>query len=275
MAEHSMCQPGRPGWHIECSAMSAIHLGQPFDIHGGGQDLIFPHHENEIAQSEGPKGLPFARYFVHGGLLTLNREKMSKSLGNFFSLKEVFDRMEPKAVRYYLLSDHYRGPQDFSDGALEEARQALARIEEALESIAFVAGRGGQEAVPAHAGPVSAKVLECLADDFHTPKAIACLQDWAGKAFLDFKSKKWAPAAARNAVADVVWAASKLLGLPISAQVPVPSEEAVSLLARREESRSQKDFAQADRLRRELAQRYGLAVEDTPYGPRLKKKARE
>ena len=123
---------GRPGWHIECSVMSLKHLGADFDIHGGGLDLIFPHHENEIAQSEAATGGPFARVWIHNGFVTLNREKMSKSLGNFFTLAEIFAKYHPSVVRYMLLTVHYRSPLDFSSDVLDQARQAVAGLKDAI-----------------------------------------------------------------------------------------------------------------------------------------------
>ena len=120
--------PGRPGWHIECSAMSMHYLGETFDLHGGGQDLVFPHHENELAQSEAATGQPFARFWLHHGLLTINQEKMSKSLGNFFTVKEVLARFPAEVVRFFLINGHYRSPLDFSDAALAEAETALLRL---------------------------------------------------------------------------------------------------------------------------------------------------
>ena len=120
--------PGRPGWHIECSAMSMHYLGETFDLHGGGQDLVFPHHENELAQSEAATGRPFARFWLHHGLLTINQEKMSKSLGNFFTIKEVLARFPAEVVRFFLINSHYRSPLDFSDAALAEAEAALLRL---------------------------------------------------------------------------------------------------------------------------------------------------
>ena len=120
--------PGRPGWHIECSAMSMHYLGETLDLHGGGQDLVFPHHENELAQSEAATGRPFARFWLHHGLLTINQEKMSKSLGNFFTVKEVLSRFPAEVVRFFLVNSHYRSPLDFSDVALAEAEAALLRL---------------------------------------------------------------------------------------------------------------------------------------------------
>jgi cysteinyl-tRNA synthetase len=127
--------PGRPGWHIECSAMSTKYLGQPFDIHGGGRDLIFPHHENEIAQSEGALGRPLARFWLHNGFLNINQEKMSKSLGNFFTIREILEEFDAAALRHYFLASHYRSPMDFSKEGLSEAARATDRIYETIERL--------------------------------------------------------------------------------------------------------------------------------------------
>jgi len=174
--------PGRPGWHIECSVMSIQYLGETFDIHGGGADLIFPHHENEIAQSESYTGKGFARYWLHNGFVSIDSEKMSKSLGNFFTIRQVLERYDPDTLKLFLLSTHYRAPVDYSDSRLEEAQRALDRAGLALEKAERMAvepeGRasspvalteilkGGEEAF-----------VEAMEDDFHTPKAIASLFD--------------------------------------------------------------------------------------------------
>ena len=142
--------PGRPGWHIECSAMSMHYLGETFDLHGGGQDLVFPHHENELAQSEAATGQPFARFWLHHGLLTLNQEKMSKSLGNFFTVKEVLARFPAEVVRFFLINGHYRSPLDFSDAALAEAEAALLRLYSTLARLREVLG-----APPGFSAPAS------------------------------------------------------------------------------------------------------------------------
>src|SRR5216684_5981935 len=166
--------PGRPGWHIECSAMSTKYLGQPFDIHGGGRDLIFPHHENEIAQSEGAFDQPLARYWIHNGFLNINQEKMSKSLGNVHTIREILNRADAAALRHYFLASHYRSPMDFSFQGLEEAARATDRIYETLER----AERAGS--APKNAGP-DRGLLDAfrqeMDDDFNTPKALALIFD--------------------------------------------------------------------------------------------------
>ncbi|MBI4669989.1 MAG: cysteine--tRNA ligase [Elusimicrobia bacterium] len=262
---------GRPGWHIECSVMSTQYLGQPFDIHGGGLDLIFPHHENEIAQSEAWRGSAFCRYFMHNGFVTINKEKMSKSLGNFFTLKDIYKKFSPQSVRYYLLTEQYRRPIDFSDAALKEAEAALSRLNEAAELLLFVA----QSKLPSSSSSPDKKFLydqifESLAQDFHTPGALAALQSWAGEVFDLFKKKKLEPGQAGVSLSDAVRAAKNLLGLEISADGPAHPAEAGELAAQRQSHRQAKEFQKADDLRREIETRFGLLVEDTPYGPRLR-----
>ncbi len=161
---------GRPGWHIECSAMSTSLLGSTFDIHGGGQDLIFPHHENERAQSEAFTGKPFARYWLHNGFVTINREKMSKSLGNVFNLRDIFEKYPPRVVRFFLLGQHYRSPVDYSEEALREAGRALFR----LDNCYGLARRGGEEtfSLPPDPGAM-AGFEEAMNDDFNTAAALA------------------------------------------------------------------------------------------------------
>ena len=156
--------PGRPGWHIECSAMSMQYLGETFDLHGGGQDLVFPHHENELAQSEAATGKPFARYWLHHGLLTINAEKMSKSLGNFFTVKEVLARFPAEVVRFFLINCHYRSPLDFSDAALAEAETALLRLYTCLARIQDVL-RHYPDLKPQH--PVDTYPDNLTLEEFH------------------------------------------------------------------------------------------------------------
>ena len=179
---------GRPGWHIECSVMATKYLGDPIDIHGGGLDLVFPHHENEIAQSEALSGRPFVRYWMHNGFLTVNKEKMSKSLGNFFTIQEITAKYDPEVVRLFLISSQYRSPIDFSDAQLDEAKTRLARIHNAIDLLqrrlqeAMVAEAGNPE-TPSKADSdlwdgLTALLSEfetAMDDDFNTPIALASL----------------------------------------------------------------------------------------------------
>ncbi|MBI2071169.1 MAG: cysteine--tRNA ligase [Elusimicrobia bacterium] len=262
---------GRPGWHIECSAMSSKYLGQPFDLHGGGQDLIFPHHENEIAQSEAAQDTPFARYFMHNGFVTVNKEKMSKSLGNFFSLKDIYKSFPPRVVRYYLLTEHYRRPLDFSDAALQEAAAALSRLDEAAELLLFIGGTGKISAAEAKS-ILKEKMLACLTRDFHSPSALALLQEWAGRVFDAFKKRALSAEAAQQSLHEASACARSLLGIEFPALPREHPKGALALLHERERHRTGKKFQEADAIRRRLLEEFGLLAEDTPYGPRLKNK---
>ncbi len=171
---------GRPGWHIECSAMSSTYLGETFDIHGGGKDLIFPHHENEIAQSEGVFEKPFAKYWVHNGFVNINQEKMSKSLGNFLMIKDILKSYHPEAVRLFLLSNHYRSPIDFTDKAMDEAGSWLDKIYATLERIKNTGIRiqeSGVRSQESESGEYWKRFSEAMDDDFNTAKGIGVLFD--------------------------------------------------------------------------------------------------
>nr|CBX31873.1 Cysteinyl-tRNA synthetase [uncultured Desulfobacterium sp.] len=167
---------GRPGWHIECSAMSSAYLGETFDIHGGGKDLIFPHHENEIAQSEGAFEKPFAKYWVHNGFVNINHEKMSKSLGNFLLIKDILKSYHPDSVRLFLLSNHYRSPIDFTDKAMEESEAALDKIYSAIQRVEEIADITGKDFINYPEGYWE-KFCESMDDDFNTAKGIGYLFD--------------------------------------------------------------------------------------------------
>ena len=246
---------GRPGWHIECSAMGEKLLGADFDIHSGGVDLIFPHHENEIAQTEAARGVPLARLWMHNGMIRVAEEKMSKSVGNIFQLSEALDRYGRDAVVAYLISGHYRQPLEFSDRALSEADARVKGIRN------FVLGLQGEEggkpdpALTAWRG----EFVDALADDFNTPRALAILSE-----LISEGNRRELPGA-RAALEDML----PLLGLEsLLAPVDAPNPEAERLLTEREEARAERDFERADRLREELADR-GFEVRDTPEGARL------
>jgi cysteinyl-tRNA synthetase len=241
---------GRPGWHIECSAMSWKYLGETFDIHGGGSDLIFPHHENELAQSLCAfPGSRFARYWMHNGMLQVNGEKMSKSLGNFFTVRDILAKAPGEAIRLLLLRTHYRSVLDFTDQGLAEAKRDLDRFYRALDAFPGVA-----------AGDVPASVLEALCDDLNTPLAISAMHGLAGAAL----------AGDAEAAAGLL-AAGSVLGL--LQQTPDEwfrggAEEAAEIevaIAERYAARKAKDFARADSIRAELADR-GILLEDGPKG---------
>jgi cysteinyl-tRNA synthetase len=251
---------GRPGWHIECSAMAEKHLGGDFEIHSGGVDLIFPHHENEIAQTEAARGVPLARVWMHNGMVQTAEEKMSKSLGNIFQLSEALDRYGRDTVVAYLVSGRYRQPLEFSEGALEEAAARVERIRNfVLEHPEE--DRGSEDEFVAER---RAEALEALADDFNTPRALAALFD-----LITEGNRRDLPGT-RAALEEML----PLLGLEsllVSGEVEDP--EAERLLEERETARSRSDFERGDRIRDELAER-GYEVRDTPEGPRLVRRAR-
>jgi len=277
---------GRPGWHTECSAMSERDLGLPVDIHGGGGDLIFPHHENERAQAEAATGKTFVNYWMHGGMLNINDEKMSKSLGNFLLLHEVLEYYEPAVLRLLMLQTHYRSPLDFSDARLEEAKVALDRLQGFVSLIEWRVNAtppGDDLGAPPLEDLVrvaSAKFVAEMDDDFNTAGALAALFELmrATNVWLDAHQAELdeAEQAALSAVAATITELLGVLGIDVKADADAsestPDAEAEALLAQRTEARAAKDWARADALRGEL-DALGYTIEDTPQGPRLVRNA--
>jgi cysteinyl-tRNA synthetase len=302
----SLWSAGRPGWHIECSAMSMKYLGETFDIHGGGMDLIFPHHENEIAQSCGATGKEFANYWIHNGFVQINQEKMSKSLGNFFTIREIFEKESQKwpevvvgeILRYFLLSTHYRGPLDFSDQSLNEAKSALDgfydlfnRLEEGEQ------GNALDEEARTIIDRARLAYRQKLDDDFNTPAAFAVLQNM--RTNVNKRLERWASTETREQVRAAFREFGAVLGLfqlepqqwqfnplKIVVQEVVGVSDSLSVTARetgaekleklsdaeieskiaeRLEARRKKDFAKADEIRKSLAAQ-GIIIEDKPDG---------
>ena len=256
--------PGRPGWHIECSAMSTHCLGEYFDIHGGGMDLQFPHHENEIAQSEGATGHKFVNVWMHNGFVRINDEKMSKSLNNFFTVREVLQQFRAEEIRFFILSSHYRSPLNYSLENLGEARAALVRLYTALRDVET----GDATLEPS----VTDKFNAVMDDDFNTPKAIALLHELAGDINkLDKTSER-----AKSLAATLVYFGG-ILGLLQDSPVhylqsqagasgdQLSSEEIDSLIEQRKQARQNKDFKEADRIRMLLDEK-GVQLEDTSTG---------
>ena len=244
---------GRPGWHIECSAMSSALLGEHFDIHGGGQDLQFPHHENEIAQSEGASGGPFVNYWMHNGFVRVDEEKMSKSLGNFFLIRDVLRRFEPEVVRFFILRAHYRSPLNYSDAHLEDAKGALTRLYVSLQGLP-----PAQVAVDWNE-PHARRFKEAMDDDFGTPEAVAVLFDLASR--VNSGERRLAPQ---------LRALGGLLGLlrrdaAQFLQGGSADDWVLERITAREAARKRKDFAEADRIRDALLAK-GILLEDGPRG---------
>jgi len=255
---------GRPGWHIECSAMSTSVLGPHFDIHGGGLDLKFPHHENEIAQSEAACGDTYVNYWMHNGHVRIDGEKMAKSLGNFFTVREILAQYRPEVVRYFLLSSAYRSPLNYTVEALDNARAALERF--------YLALRGLDDAAPAGAEAFVERFRAAMDDDFNTPEALAVLFDLARE--VNRQREAGMPsAAACGARLRELGAVLGLLrdepdaflkGVPTAAEDP--SDETIdALVAERTEARRERNFARADEIRDEL-QAQGIVLEDGPAG---------
>jgi cysteinyl-tRNA synthetase len=268
---------GRPGWHIECSAMAMEHLGETLDIHGGGEDLIFPHHECEIAQSEGATGKPFSRYWIHNGFVNMGAEKMSKSLGNTLTIRELVKRHDPEALRLYLLGTHYRNPLEWSEERVGESARALGRLRALTDEADRLAARGipgpGPDAglfdqVAAH----RARFEAAMDDDFNTPQALGVLFDLARllHAAKDQVAQGTAGAGAfLLGVGELVILAQSLGllegGRRVAAVDPQLKARIESLVYLRQEARRQRDFAEADRLRQELS-KLGVVIEDTRDG---------
>jgi len=264
---------GRPGWHIECSAMSMKILGPSFDMHLGGEDLAFPHHEDEIAQSEGaalqPSGRPFVKYWVHCAHLLVEGKKMSKSLGNFFTVRDLLQKgYRGREIRYLLLKGHYRETFNFTLDGLEEARSALARLDECLSKLGEISG-GANSVEPAEADrDLIAKFTAALDDDLNVSAAWGVVFDWVREMNRRLAANDLAKNQAASALA--AWREiDKVFGLGRQREADAPAD-IQTLLEQRQAARKAKDFKRADALRDELKSK-GWVIEDTPKGPRLKR----
>ncbi len=269
---------GRPGWHIECSAMSLKYLGEQFDIHGGGQDLIFPHHENEIAQSQCATQKTMANYWLHNGFITINNEKMSKSLGNFFLLRDILAKFDPQTVRFYLLSVHYRSPLDFDDEKLQVAHKSLERLHNAYDAVKKSlknAGTCADEAAQSLKQDVQKAqeaFEEAMNDDFNTALAIAVLFDLTKSINIYLKN----PSLNQETLTEALTVFDTLLNIiGLDWQNEKNNEENITpvmeaIVTLRTKARKNKDFASADFLR-DVLKEYGITFDDTPQGTIWKK----
>ena len=263
---------GRPGWHIECSAMSMSILGKSFDIHGGGQDLIFPHHENEIAQSEAATGKPFAHYWMHNGFINVDNQKMSKSLGNFFTVRDIAKEFSLDVVRLFMLSVQYRNPINFSRDLIQQAAVALQRLRTALDRlkeapVADAPAEDEQAFLDALSG-YRDRFNEAMDDDLNTADALGVLFDLARAAntFVSVPRTKAAIQAVTKAYTELL----DVLGLlPRQSEEEFPAE-VLALLEERQQARKDKNYARADQIREQL-KAMGYAIEDSRQGAKLKK----
>lgn len=269
---------GRPGWHIECSAMSYKYLGETFDIHGGGHDLTFPHHENEIAQSECLTGHPMARYWMHNGYINIENEKMSKSLGNFILVKDVREKYAPRVVRFFMLSAHYRNPINFSDELLQQATNSFMRIDTAVRNLKHYLSSAGSETVTdeqmQRIASFRQRFIEEMDNDFNTADAITVLFDIVREV-----NQSMAGSTLKRELSEAYIALfaelGDVLGIPfgeVDALVDGPSDEEINaMVEERIQARKDKNFARADEIRNQL-QELGIILEDTPQGVRWHRK---
>jgi cysteinyl-tRNA synthetase len=276
--------PGRPGWHIECSVMNLKFLGEEIDIHAGGRDLVFPHHENEIAQSEAHSGKQFARYWLHNGTLNINGEKMSKSLGNFITAREVLDKRPGRAVRYYLLSTQYRHPLNYTEEGMDQAVQAMERFDACLRNLSHrnVAldevpgfarpdeGGVGEEKVLKTVESIRVDFVRAMDDDFNSADGITAIHE----AVREANAYLLQPEVTKDGIeafSSLIRELMNALGLAEKTDDKVEDEEILKLVQEREVARKNRDFARSDAIRDELLKR-DILIEDTAHGSRWYRK---
>ncbi len=249
---------GRPGWHIECSAMACALLGQTFDIHGGGADLTFPHHDNEIAQSEGAHGVLLAKVWMHNGFVNVDNEKMAKSLGNFFTIRDVLQRYDPETLRFFIARAHYRSPLNYSDAHLDDARASLKRLYTALQLVPPSPAPVAMD----WREPYAARFKAAMDEDFGTPEAVAVLFELAGDVNRSHSPEQAGLLKALGATLGL------LQGEPaafLQAGVVIETSDIEALIAQRAAAKASKNFTEADRIRQELLAR-GIELKDSPLG---------
>ncbi|MCI9346287.1 MAG: cysteine--tRNA ligase [Lachnospiraceae bacterium] len=272
--ESPWCE-GRPGWHIECSVMSKKYLGEEIDIHAGGEDLIFPHHENEIAQSEAANGRPFAKYWMHNGFLNIDNKKMSKSLGNFFTVRDISEKYDLQVLRFFMLSAHYRSPLNFSAELMEAAKNGLERIVTCVSNLNFLLEKaqkqelsGEEEKALLQTKDFAKKFDEAMDDDFNTADAISAIFELVK--FANTSVGEGASAAYIRALKEEIVELMDICGLSVERRQEILDSEIESLIRERQEARKAKNFARADEIRDQLLEK-GIILEDTREGVKWKR----
>lgn len=266
---------GRPGWHLECSCMSKKYIGDVIDIHAGGEDLIFPHHENEIAQSEAANGTEFARYWMHNAFLKINNEKMSKSLGNFFTVREIGEKYPLQVIRFFMLSAHYRSPLNFSDDLVEAAKNGLNRILTAYEKVSDMADKAAEQELSAEEQENSKKIdalkekyEAAMDDDLNTADAISVIFELvklSNTTVSETSSKQYC-----QKLVTVIRQLCDILGIEVTREEQLLDTDIEHLIEERQQARKNRDFARADEIRNQLLEQ-GIALEDTREGVKWKK----
>lgn len=267
---------GRPGWHIECSVMSKRYLGDEIDIHAGGEDLVFPHHENEIAQSEAANGKPFARYWMHNAFLNIDNRKMSKSAGNFFTVRDIEEKYDLQVLRFFMLSAHYRSPLNFSADLMEAAQSGLERILTCVGNLNYLlenasasgAMREAENELLATAKGFIGQFEQAMEDDFNTADAIATIFELVK--FTNTHTDGTSTGAFLTALKEEIILLSDICGLIVEKEAEILAADIEELIARRQEARKNKDFAAADGIRDELLEK-GIVLEDTREGVKWKR----
>ncbi len=263
---------GRPGWHIECSVMSSKYLGDTFDIHCGGPDLVFPHHENEIAQSEAKSGVKFVNYWMHAGYLNINNQKMSKSLGNFFTVREILEKYDPMVVRFFMLSSHYRNPINFSFDLLDQAKVGFERIKNSVFKLGDLKGQAesssGDNEIIQDITKEKQGFISAMDDDFNSAAAISHVFNIAGIANTRINAQTGRVTI--NCAADTITELMDVLGISLNIKKEMLDEEIEKQIEERQQAREYKDYAAADKIREEL-KKQGIILEDTPQGIRWKR----
>ena len=272
--ESPWCQ-GRPGWHIECSVMSKKYLGEEIDIHAGGEDLVFPHHENEIAQSEAANEKPFARYWMHNAFLNINNHKMSKSLGNFFTVRDVSEKYDLQVLRFFMLSAHYRSPLNFSEELMEAAGSGYERIVNGVGNLNYLLENSKsdkiseeEQALLKEAESYRVKFEQAMEDDFNTADALAAIFELVKFANSHADAEKSAPFL--GSLKEEILKLSDICGLIVEKKPELLEEDIEALIKERQEARKAKNFGRADEIRKELLDR-GIILEDTREGVKWKR----